>query len=188
MWVQRTPCAGGERVEPYWLCLENGAAIAENDSGTIRFPLRRDASSFRQQLEKKYREGLGRAPIATAVDPESATTWLQEYLRLRMSDCTHEETTRRIFDRIQGDGIQPACGTAAPTNVPPRDQTLAFRIQLERHYRDTAAAVHETYVDAEGEVAWIDEYLRARLSGCTHQPAVDRVMRQIDGRKVSPGC
>ncbi|MGQ0736712.1 MAG: hypothetical protein ACT4QD_24045, partial [Acidobacteriota bacterium] len=74
-------------------------------------------------------------------------------------------------------------------NFPPRDETLAFRLTLEDIYdRGLGRLPTPTAVDVEGDVVWITEYTRYRLSGCNHPQATDRVMRQIDGLGVQPTC
>lgn len=53
---------------------------------------------------------------------------------------------------------------------------------------DLRRSPESTYVDMEGDVVWIQEYLRYRLNRCSHQQARDRVMQQIDRRGVAPVC
>ena len=45
-----------------------------------------------------------------------------------------------------------------------------------------------TYVDAEGSVVWVQEYLRYRVNLCTHDQAIANVMTQIDGAAGPPVC
>jgi hypothetical protein len=72
---------------------------------------------------------------------------------------------------------------------PPRFQTFAFRQLLETNYQDQLIrAPVSTYVDMEGDVVWIQEYLRYRLNKCNHQEATARVMSQIDGYGIAPVC
>ena len=44
------------------------------------------------------------------------------------------------------------------------------------------------FLGAEGDVVWIQEYLRYRLNGCTHAQSIDKVTQQIEGRGVPPVC
>ena len=46
--------------------------------------------------------------------------------------------------------------------------------------------LRSTFVDQEGAVIWVQEYLRYRLSGCDHATAESKVLSQIDGGPV-PG-
>jgi len=43
-------------------------------------------------------------------------------------------------------------------------------------------------VDREGDVVWIQEYLRYRVNSCGHAAAVQSVLTQIDGRSAPPVC
>jgi hypothetical protein len=106
--------------------------------------------------------------------------------------CDHAQAVERVRIQIAGGGIPGVCGTPPSTTViefPPRDQTYGFRLQLEDFYRvDLARQAVRTSVDAEGDVVWIQEYLRYRLNGCTHAQSIDKVTEQIEGRGVPPVC
>ncbi len=118
--------------------------------------------------------------------------WVQEYLRYRLNTCSHEQAVERVRIQIAGGGVPGVCGTPASASVitfPPRNETYGFRLLLEEFYRvDLARQAVRTSVDAEGDVVWIQEYLRYRLNGCTHAQSLDRVTQQIDGRGVPPVC
>jgi len=65
---------------------------------------------------------------------------------------------------------------------PGRNDSFDFRNQLETKYqaglnREAGA----TFVDREGEVVWVQEYLRYRVNGCDQATAIQRVFAQIDG-------
>ncbi len=45
-----------------------------------------------------------------------------------------------------------------------------------------------TYVDQEGDVVWIQEYLRYRVNGCGHWIAVQSVFVQVDGAPPPELC
>jgi hypothetical protein len=75
-------------------------------------------------------------------------------------------------------------GIAGPMDVlfPSRADALQFRNELETKYQtglNRAATL--TFVDREGDVVWVQEYIRYRVNGCDHATAVSRVMAQIDG-------
>ena len=75
-------------------------------------------------------------------------------------------------------------GIAGPMDVlfPSRADALQFRNELETKYQtglNRAATL--TFVDREGDVVWVQEYIRYRVNGCDHATAVSRVMTQIDG-------
>jgi hypothetical protein len=69
-----------------------------------------------------------------------------------------------------------------PVNFPPRNDSLDFLNQLDAYYRDALARplADPHYVDMEGEAVWLQEYLRLRVNGATHDQAVAGVKRQID--------
>jgi len=49
---------------------------------------------------------------------------------------------------------------------------------------DGTRSLSTTYVDREGEVVWMQEYIRYRVNGCDHNTAIQRVFAQIDGGPV----
>jgi hypothetical protein len=76
---------------------------------SLAFPPRNEPFTFRSQLESKYRDALGRGPSETHVDVEGDIVWTQEYLRYRVNRCTHQQARDRVFQQIDGRGIQPVC-------------------------------------------------------------------------------
>ena len=82
----------------------------------VPFPPRDEPYAFRLELERKYRDGLGRGPTSSHVDVEGAIVWTQEYLRYRVNRCGHEAATRKVMDQIDGRGIAPVC-TDGPTGL-----------------------------------------------------------------------
>jgi hypothetical protein len=176
-----------------------GAPGGEPDGSTsgasgaaINFPPRNETYEFRNWLESKYANTLGRPAGFSYSDVEGSVVWVQEYLRYRLNTCGHEQAVERVRIQIAGGGVPGVCGTPAAASVvefPSRDQTYGFRLQLEEFYRvDLARAAVKTRVDAEGDVVWIQEYLRYRLNGCTHAQSLDKVTQQIEGRGVPPVC
>jgi hypothetical protein len=118
--------------------------------------------------------------------------WVQEYLRYRLNVCSHEQAIERVRIQIASGGGPGVCGTPASRSViefPPRDQTYGFRLQLEDFGPvDLARAAVRTSVDARGDVVWIQQYLRYRLNGCTHDQSVAKVTERIEGKGVPPVC
>jgi hypothetical protein len=159
---------------------------------TINFPPRNETFDFRTWLESKYKDGLGRAAESSYTDVEGSVVWVQEYLRYRLNMCTDAEATQRVKTQMIGGGILGVCGTPASTtviNFPPRDQTYSFRLTLEDFYKnDLRRDAIKTSVNAEGDVVWIQEYLRYRLNGCTHAQSIDKVNQQIDGQGIPAVC
>ena len=86
--------------------------------------------------------------------------WVPEYLRYRLTQCSHGGAIQRVLAQIAGYGVQPGCGGVSPDYAfPPRDQTLAFRIELEQVYRvDLGRSPGATAVDTEGNAVWLQEY------------------------------
>ena len=75
-------------------------------------------------------------------------------------------------------------GIAGPMDVlfPSRADAFQFRNELETKYQtglNRGATL--SYVDREGDVVWVQEYIRYRVNGCDHATAIARVMTQIDG-------
>jgi hypothetical protein len=88
--------------------------------------------------------------------------------------------------------VQPdAGGVSRPATVPfpARPDVVDFRHQLETKYASgLGRPVTTTYVDIEGEAAWVGEYDRYRVNGCDHNTATVIVMAQIDGAAATPVC
>lgn len=165
-----------------------GANVA---GAAVPFPPRNETFDFRAQLEAKYRNALRRPLLQSYADVEGSVVWTSEYLRYRLNACAHGQATARVGLQIAGLGVQPVCGAGSLANLafPPRNEPLQFREELEEVYRDVLGrGAVLTAVDVEGDVVWITEYLRYRLSRCGHAAAVEKVMLQIDGRGVQPGC
>ena len=70
--------------------------------GEWRFPPRNETLDFRNRLEVKYRDGLRRTSIATAVDNEGDVVWTQEYLRYRVNGCGHGDAIAKVFAQVNG--------------------------------------------------------------------------------------
>ena len=75
-------------------------------------------------------------------------------------------------------------GIAGPMDVlfPSRADAFQFRNELETKYQTGLnRGASFTAVDREGEVVWVQEYIRYRVNGCDAATAIARVMTQIDG-------
>ncbi len=82
----------------------------------------------------------------------------------------------------------PGSGSIA-IGFPPRNESVDFRKQLEVKYRDSLRRTPTaTYVDGEGAVVWMQEYLRYRVNLCSHEEAALRVTAQITGQGIQPIC
>ncbi len=83
----------------------------------------------------------------------------------------------------------PMTGGRSAVEFPPRNETYDFRQRLEQIYRNSLnRAATSSYVDIEGTVVWVQEYLRYRVNLCSHAAAVALVMSQIDGGGVAEVC
>jgi len=169
-----------------------GGSVAPGGGNVVvSFPPRDESLDFRNQLEAKYRDGLRRGPTSTSVDVEGDVVWTSEYLRYRVYQCTHQQAVDRVAAQIDGNAPPGVCGAAVAGSVqfPPRNEALDFRNQLEGKYRDgLRRGPTATAVDREGDVVWIQEYLRYRVNSCGHAAAVQSVLTQIDGRSAPPVC
>jgi hypothetical protein len=97
----------------------------------------------------------------------------------------------KIRTQIQGLGLPAVCGLPPGGTVPfpPRNETYAMRLELENIYKDELKrAPSQSAVDVEGDVVWVQEYLRYRLNGCSHDQATSRVLTQIGGGGIPPVC
>jgi hypothetical protein len=171
------------------MALDNATSVG---SQAVDFPPRNEPFDFRaNSLESRYRDVLRRPAVSSFVDVEGTIVWTQEYLRYRVNRCSHQEAIQKVFDQIDGRGLQSVCGNAPTGNVafPPRNEPFEFRTLLEAKYRDgLRRPAVQTFVDPEGDVIWTQEYLRYRVSSCSHTAAVDKVMQQIAGSGVQPDC
>ena len=164
----------------------------EVSSQIVPFPPRDQAFDFRaNHLEAKYRDGLRRPATSTFVDVEGEIVWTQEYLRYRVNGLTHTaavDAVRGEIDRVTGFPGLLDFEVFPLTSFPPRDESFAFRMELERIYRDRLRRNPvATFVDLEGALVWTQQYLLHRVNGCAHLEAVQNVLTEIDGR-VPPAC
>jgi len=155
----------------------------------ITFPPRNEPLAFRTALEAKYRDSLRRPASETYVDQEGTVVWTQEYLRYRVNQCDHATAVVNVMSQIDGRGIPAACGNSDTATFPPRNEPLAFMVQLETKYRDgIRRPAGSSFVDVEGNIVWTQEYLRYRVSTCSHEVAQQKVFDQIDGRGIASDC
>lgn len=82
-------------------------------------------------------------------------------------------------------------GVSGPMDAlfPSRGDSFEFRRQLETKYQTGLnRAASTTFVDREGEVVWVQEYMRYRVNGCDQSGAIQRVFAQIDGNAPGAIC
>ena len=84
-----------------------------------------------------------------------------------------------------------AGGVSGPMDVlfPSRAESFLFRNEIESKYQSgLGRSATATSVDREGEVVWMQEYIRYRANGCDHNTALTRVLAQIDGAAAAGIC
>lgn len=155
----------------------------------VLFPSRADSFAFRNDLENKYQQ-MGRSLTSTTVDREGEVVWTQEYIRYRVNGCDHITAVQRVMTQIDGGAAGGICASPAEGVVifPSRADSLDFRRQLEDKYAAMGRGLTQTFVDQEGSVIWVQEYLRYRVNGCDHITAEQKVFSQIDGGPVPDVC
>jgi hypothetical protein len=164
---------------------------ASGVTSNVTFPPRNEPNDFFQQLIGLYRDRLGAPEATTFVDPEGAVVWLSEYARYRVGLCDHSTAQSRVFTIIDSGVSTGVCALtpAGPIPFPPRSEGLDFMIALNDKYRDgLGRGATTSFVDNEGAVVWVLEYVRYRLNGCTHGDATTRVFQQILGQGIQPVC
>jgi hypothetical protein len=110
------------------------------------------------------------------------------------------QTVTALMNSIEGsvevpqqddiNGVQTLYGGSTLTVIfPPRNEALDFGNQLEGKYQNGLhRPATSTFVDLEGSVVWMQEYLRYRVNQCGHADATSRVFTQIAGQGVQPVC
>jgi hypothetical protein len=116
VWVQEylryrvNLCSHGEAILRVFRQIDGfGVQPVCGTTATAIFPPRQEPLDFMLQLEAKYRDGLRRQPGTSFVDVEGNVIWTQEYLRYRAGACSHTEAQQKVFDQIDGRGVQPTC-------------------------------------------------------------------------------
>jgi hypothetical protein len=182
-----SPVGPSAAMTPAAMLIASGGNLGPMD---VAFPSRADAFQFRNELETKYQTGLNRGASLTFVDREGDVVWTQEYIRYRANFCDHATAVARVMAIIDGGAAGPICADNREFVVlfPPRDQVLDFRRQLESKYQQMGRPQQQTFVDIEGSVIWIQEYMRYRVNHCDHAVAVQKVFAQIDGGPPTATC
>jgi hypothetical protein len=160
-------------------------------SGNISFPPRNEPAAFYNSLLAVYQNELGASASPTYVDAEGAVIWLTEYARQRVGQCGHGTATTNTLNQITSNGGTLVCGLtpAGAIPFPPRNEGLLFMNDLDTTYRDSLRrSLTSSFVNNEGAVVWVLEYLRYRLNGCNHGDATNKVLMQIRGQGIQPVC
>lgn len=122
----------------------------------VAFPPRNESLDFRTQLEVKYRDQLRANPTQTRVNIEGQIVWTQEYLRYRVNSCGDLEAQNKVFDQIDGRGIQPTCGTPCTFTVSPSSGSFqpagmgSFQVTASRDtcewFVDVSSAIRDVVI------------------------------------------
>lgn len=91
---------------------------------------------------------------------------------------------------MAGSAPTPTPKPPAVPAFPPRDQVVQFGLELNAHYANKGASANGTlggkfggqqrYVDVEGEIVWLSEYLRRRQLGESQADATAHVLADVD--------
>lgn len=192
------PSPVGSPSPPATVSSQGGAGLALNPmsrsqegrprQGIVTFPPRNEPNAFFNALQTLYRDTLRREQIGSFVDSEGVNVWLTEYFRFYLNGCSHQEAISRTLAEIRSGGSQNVCGSETPS-FPPRNLPNDFYNRLVRVYRDELRRTEvPTYVDGEGANVWLAQYLRFRLSSCSHSIAQGKVFTEIRGGGVQSDC
>lgn len=147
----------------------------------ILLPPPSETSAFRSVLDAVYRDHLGRTAVNPVIDPGDFLMWMRRYLRLRLHGCTHQPAIERLWQQLSEHRVPPLCARPDGVLFPPENESMDFRRQLEGWLEDRPVRQPPTFVDALGEVVWMQRYIEHRVRGCSHHDAATAVVQQITG-------
>ncbi|MEO8679014.1 MAG: BACON domain-containing protein [Vicinamibacterales bacterium] len=104
-------CAHAEAIQRVFAQIDGNPAGGEcgaSPTGLIAFPPRDQVFDFRRQLEVKYQQ-MGRGLSATYVDIEGSGIWMEQYMYHRANACSHTQAQEKVFNEIDGKGVQTVC-------------------------------------------------------------------------------
>lgn len=157
------------------------------DNERVTFPVETELLSFRTRLETVYERDLSRTPTPVNAAPRDALSGTRRYLRYRLHGCDHARATANVLRHLDDDAVAPLCARPGVVLFPPRNETVAFRHDLE-----SAMAARGgrgmTAVDLEGEAVWLQHYLELRVVNCPHTAAIDAVIAAILGTAAPMEC
>jgi hypothetical protein len=139
---------------------------------------------FRKVLEAEYRDRMRRPVARASGSPAARLSAVTSYLAYRTRGCGHQEAASKFLLDLKGEKPLRLCMSHRLESgpLPPRNETLAFLQQVDAEL--PTDAVSATHVDAEGEVAWAQDYAQERLAGRTHAEATEIVLARI--RAIAP--
>jgi hypothetical protein len=190
------PEGRGYRVTDYTVFEKEAAAIVTRWFGgrestvSTALPSWGDIIDFRNRLERTFRDVLREPPVATRVDLDGNAIWTSEYLKFRLTGCSHGSSVFRVHVEIDGGSSPAPCGRSITSErLPADDEIVTFTDRLDQFYRDLLSrSVSEAYVDRAPLAHWVSEYFRLRLGGCNHAPAAERVLMTVIGVEPTATC
>ena len=155
----------------------------------IGFPARNELFTFTTSLDGQYQR-MGRGASSFYIDREGLAVWTQEYIRYRVNGCDHGTALQRVLTQIAGGAAGGTCAEPPPGVVqfPSRADSYAFIREIDARYQQMGRSVTQLFVDLEGAVIWIQEYLRFRTNACDAATSEQKVFSQIAGGPVPDTC
>lgn len=167
------------------VCFAGPTYLAWQDAYDIHtglWPPTADFVAFLADLDVEYQSGLHRAPLQAPGSAEQRARALVRYLGYRVRGCEHSEAQAKTMREMEGAKELRLCSqmSLVAGDMPPQNETYAFRKQLEEVQREGLALPRSmTHVDPVGEAVWLQEYARARVQGATHEAARDEVLKRV---------
>ena len=123
--------------------------------------------------------------ICTLLFPNGRVT-LVASASILLIQCSGEAVERSPFAPT---AIAAVAASRVHLDAATTREAVDFRLSLENMYREQLhRPLSASFVDFEGGVVWLQEYLRYRVHGCAHEVAVAQVMDQVDGGAVALPC
>ena len=166
--------------------------MAAASRATSSFPPRNEPNDFFNQLLAVYQNEL-RASLVTHLRGLRGRGDLVDRIRAGSASANAITPPRRTTRSLRSP-TAPARWSARRRRsgaipFPPRNEGLLFMNQLDDTYRDSLRrSLGSSFVNNEGAVVWVLEYLRYRLNGCNHGDATTKVLQQIRGQGIQPVC
>ena len=140
---------------------------------------------FRARLEADYRDRMRRPANQYAGTIDDRTEAIVRFLAFRAAGCERAEAATLTMPAGAGEHAALCARTVVDRRpLPPADEVLAMRDQLEGWLASRGAARTPTHVDASGEAIWTRDYLDLRRSGRAEGEAADQVLARI--RAIAP--
>ncbi len=168
-------------------------SLAVSGPQDVAFPPRNEPFDFRANaLEVRYRDGLRRP----------ADFELRRHRRHHRLDAGVPALSRQSVRATRSRSTRSSRRStvwasrmcvASRRQARRRSRRATSRSRSGSSSRSNIATVSgasrcQTFVDPEGDVIWTQEYMRYRVSSCSHADAIAKVMAQIDGAGVPADC